>query len=139
MAIQSGGRNRGRRGGFNEINITPLTDVFLVLVIILLITAPLIQNTGLKVELPTSSSGERGEQKTLTVEVGADGRYAVNGVITKTDALMATLQREAKASQQTVVIVNADADAKQKDVVRAYDAARQAGLKKLVVATQQQR
>jgi biopolymer transport protein ExbD len=110
MAVKmGGGRGSRSRGGFTEINITPLTDVFLVLVIILLITAPLIQDSGLKVELPTSKSGDKTEQKNITVGIDAKGQYALQ----------------------------ADANSKQKDVVRVMDAARQAGLKKLVVATQQ--
>ncbi|WP_218081521.1 ExbD/TolR family protein [Anthocerotibacter panamensis] len=137
MAIQAGGRRGGRRGGFNEINITPLTDVFLVLVIILLITAPLIQNSGLKVELPSSSSGDKGETKSLIVGVGADGKFAVNGTVVSPNALLSAIQREAKATSQKVLVVQADGNAKQKDVVKVMDSARQAGLQKLVVATQQ--
>ncbi|WP_287129211.1 biopolymer transporter ExbD [Candidatus Cyanaurora vandensis] len=137
MAIQSGGR-RGRRGGFNEINITPLTDVFLVLVIILLITAPLIQNSSLKVELPSSSSTEKGEQRSLVVTVSADGKYAVNGTIVKGEALVSNIKREARATQQKVLVVNADANSRQKDVIRVMDAARQAGIQKMSLATQRQ-
>jgi len=137
MAIQSGGGRRGRRGGFTEINITPLTDVFLVLVIILLITAPLIQNSGLKVELPSAASSDKGEQKSLTVDIGADGKYAVNGVVVKTEELQGAIQREAKASGQKILVVKADADSRTKDVVRVMDAARQSGIQKIVQATQQ--
>ncbi len=137
MAIQSGSRRRGRRGGFNDINITPLTDVFLVLVIILLITAPLIQNSGLKVELPSATTGDKGEQKSLVIGVGADGKFAVNGTVVKADGLLELVRREAKATNQKVVVIQADANAKQKDVVRVMDSARQAGLQKMVLATQQ--
>ncbi|AGY59989.1 ExbD/TolR family protein [Gloeobacter kilaueensis] len=138
MAIQSAGR-RGRRSraGFNEINITPLTDVFLVLVIILLITAPLIQNSGLKVDLPSSATGDKPEQKkSLLVGVDKDGKFSVNGAVVPEDNLLPTIRREAEVTGQKVLIVQADADARQKNVVKVMDAARQAGLEKLVVATQ---
>jgi biopolymer transport protein ExbD len=138
MAVKvGGGRGSRSRGGFNEINITPLTDVFLVLVIILLITAPLIQDSGLKVELPTSKSGDKTEQKNITVGIDSKGQYALNGAKITAENLLPELEKQAKATGQTVLVVQADANAKQKDVVKVMDAARQAGLKKLVVATQQ--
>jgi biopolymer transport protein ExbD len=139
MAVQGPGVGRGRRNrnGFTEINITPLTDVFLVLVIILLITAPLIQNTGLKVELPSSASGDKADQsKTLTIGVDKKGQFSVNGTIVPEGNLANALVKEAKTVAQKVLIVQADAEATQKNVVKAMDAARQAGLRRIVFATQ---
>ncbi|MBC8120475.1 MAG: biopolymer transporter ExbD [Gemmatimonadaceae bacterium] len=139
MAALGPGARSGRRGrgGFTEINITPLTDVFLVLVIILLITAPLIQNTGLKVELPTSASDDKSDQKkSLIVAIDNQGKFSVNGTVVAENDLLSTLRKEAQTSGQKVLIVQADADARQKNVVKVMDAARQAGLERLVVATQ---
>lgn len=139
MAALGPGARSGRRGrsGFTEINITPLTDVFLVLVIILLITAPLIQNTGLKVELPTSASDDKSDQKkSLVVAIDNQGKFSVNGTVVAENDLLSTLRKEAQTSGQKVLIVQADADARQKNVVKVMDAARQAGLERLVVATQ---
>lgn len=139
MAALGPGARSGRRGrgGFTEINITPLTDVFLVLVIILLITAPLIQNTGLKVELPTSASDDKSDQKkSLVVAIDNQGKFSVNGTVVAENDLLSTLRKEAQISGQKVLIVQADADARQKNVVKVMDAARQAGLERLVVATQ---
>ncbi|MBC7881393.1 MAG: biopolymer transporter ExbD [Anaerolineae bacterium] len=138
MAAQGPGA-RGRRGrsGFTEINITPLTDVFLVLVIILLITAPLIQNTSIKVELPSSASGDKADQtKPLSLAVDKKGQFSVNGTIVPEAKLVETLTREAKTSKQTVLLLQADSEATQKFVVKAMDAARQAGLRKISFATQ---
>ncbi|MBC8122384.1 MAG: biopolymer transporter ExbD [Gemmatimonadaceae bacterium] len=139
MAVQGPGARGGRRGrgGFTEINITPLTDVFLVLVIILLITAPLIQNTGLKVELPTSASDDKSDQKkSLVVAIDSKGKFSINGTVVAEDNLLSALRKEAQISGQKVLVVQADADARQKNVVKVMDAARQAGLERLVVATQ---
>lgn len=138
MAAQGpGARGRRGRGGFTEINITPLTDVFLVLVIILLITAPLIQNTSIKVELPSSASGDKADQtKPLTLAVDKKGQFSVNGTIVPEAKLVESLTREAKASKQTVLLLQADSEATQKFVVKAMDAARQAGLRKISFATQ---
>jgi biopolymer transport protein ExbD len=138
MAAQGPGA-RGRRGrsGFTEINITPLTDVFLVLVIILLITAPLIQNTSIKVEVPSSTSGDKADQtKPLTLAVDKKGQFYVNGTIVPEAKLVEALTREVKASKQTVLLLQADAETTQKFVVKAMDAARQAGLRKISFATQ---
>jgi biopolymer transport protein ExbD len=138
MAAQGPGA-RGRRGrsGFTEINITPLTDVFLVLVIILLITAPLIQNTSIKVEVPSSTSGDKADQtKPLTLAVDKKGQFYVNGTVVPEAKLVEVLTREVKASKQTVLLLQADAETTQKFVVKAMDAARQAGLRKISFATQ---
>lgn len=138
MAAQGpGARGRRNRGGFTEINITPLTDVFLVLVIILLITAPLIQNTSIKVEVPSSNSGDKADQtKPLTLAVDKKGQFYVNGTAVPEAKLVEALTREVKTSKQTVLLLQADAETTQKFVVKAMDAARQAGLRKISFATQ---
>ena len=76
LAAQSGGRGRGRRrrrGALSEINVTPLVDVMLVLLIIFMVSAPLL-TVGVPVDLPKTDAAAMDEQaKPLTVSVQKDG------------------------------------------------------------------
>lgn len=63
----------------SEINITPLTDVMLVLLVIFMVTTPLIMAQSIKVRLPGASAGGQAEVAAATVSIGADGLYSVNG------------------------------------------------------------
>ncbi len=84
MGFSSSSNNR--RHQFNEINITPLTDVFLVLLVIMILVAPLLDDqTSLKVNPPsaTSSSNSKGidKAKSILIEINKDGAIALNGEI----------------------------------------------------------
>ena len=67
------------RETFNEINITPLTDIFLVLLIIMMVIAPLLDQQGLNLTVPENVAEEQVQKDTkiLTVSVSADNRYYV--------------------------------------------------------------
>ena len=69
------------RGEFNEINITPLTDIFLVLLIIMMVIAPLLDQQGLNLTVPENVAEEQVKQDTkiLTVNVTADNKYYIGG------------------------------------------------------------
>jgi biopolymer transport protein TolR len=70
-------RGRGRRGALSEINVTPLVDVMLVLLIIFMISAPLL-TSGVSIDLPKTEAGALQDQaQPVTVSVKADGRFFV--------------------------------------------------------------
>ena len=147
MAFGSSGS--GGRQIFTEINITPLTDVFLVLLIIMILIAPLINQSSLKVEPPVAQHGKAEQQnKTITVEVSKDGIIAVNGVkvsddktqIERIQGLVSdALKREFEklGTKDIPVAVRADEEARQKYVVGVLDAAAGVGVKKLRIVTLQ--
>ena len=146
MAFGSG---HGGRQTFSEINITPLTDVFLVLLIIMILIAPLINQSSLKVEPPIAQHGKAEQQnKTITVEVSKDGLIAVNGIkisddktqIERIQGLVSdALKREFEklGTKDIPVAVRADEEARQKYVVGVLDAAAGVGVKKLRIVTLQ--
>src|SRR6202041_914920 len=92
------GRRRGRRprrGALSEINVTPLVDVMLVLLIIFMVSAPLL-TVGVPLELPkTEASAVQDQQEPLTVSVRADGRIFINDTETPFPSLSPTLRRMA--------------------------------------------
>jgi len=91
-----------RKQVFNEINITPLTDIFLVLLIIMMVVAPLVHQMRADVKPPEIASGTQVEQNRLTVEVTSDGAVYVEGVEASPDNLAETLKdQQAKLESRT--------------------------------------
>ncbi|HOS04362.1 MAG TPA: biopolymer transporter ExbD, partial [Candidatus Hydrogenedentes bacterium] len=72
---------------FGEINITPLTDIFLVLLIIMMVVAPMMLKARQDIRPPSITGGGTLDQKWLTIEVGADGRCYLDGDEVPVDAL----------------------------------------------------
>ncbi len=141
---QNGDEQEGEGGGgiFADINITPLTDIFLVLLIIFMVTTTAIHEAssdkgGFKVNLPKGSKGDVGEvPRDLVVAVLADGRAVIGGKVQSDAELTATFGASAKLNPETVVVVQADAGVPHGRVVDVMEAARNAGLSRLAIATQ---
>jgi biopolymer transport protein ExbD len=133
----------GEDGGgiFAEINITPLTDIFLVLLIIFMVTTTAIAEAGqdkggFKVNLPKGSKGEASDlPKDLSVAILADGRAVVGGKVLDDAALASTFAASARLSAETVVLVQADEGVPHGRVVAVMEQARKAGLSRLAIAT----
>jgi biopolymer transport protein ExbD len=133
--LESGG------GIFSEINITPLTDIFLVLLIIFMVTTTAIAEAGrdeggFQVNLPRGAKGEEaGVARDLTVAILADGRAVVAGQVLEDDALQATFEAARRRTADTVVLFQADEGVPHGRVVQVMGLARQAGLARLAIAT----
>ena len=113
---------------FAEINITPLTDVCLVLLIIFMVTATfLTQPTGLNVELPKASSAQALPAKNVELTVTKDGTLYVDGQAVAQPQLAAALLAKLQATSLKTVVVKADADVPYKHVADAVDAASSLG------------
>ena len=117
------------------INVTPLVDVCLVLVIIFMAVAPMAVTLGIKVleTRPSNAEGKSSVDENVQVKVALDGTITVNG--TKTDGLTfrGVLVDALARSKDKMVIVTADAKNKVGQVVEVLDASKQAGALKLAV------
>lgn len=122
------------RENFNEINITPLTDIFLVLLIIMMVVAPMFQNVDQNIEVPEINSGLSVEEKELIVSITKDGQFYVNKEITSKDSLVQRLTTVKEESGDKSLILRADKLTKNKDVITVIQAAQAAGLEKLTIA-----
>ncbi len=120
---------------FSEINITPLTDIFLVLLIIMMVVAPVLQSNDTPVEIPEINNGVNIEESKISVSVTADGLIYVNGTPTEasklTDALIAVKDPD---NEKQEIIVKADKNVSSSKVLDIMDAAQNAEYKKLIVA-----
>ncbi len=117
-----------------EINITPLTDVFLVLLIIFMVTTSAIQNQGKSIDLPGAEVSDSTPQG-VTVTVTPDGEILVNDEPTSQEALFASLETALKDSREKIVILRGDKKVLLGQAVNILDLAQQAGATGIALAT----
>jgi biopolymer transport protein TolR len=138
MAIQT---SSGNDGIISEINITPLTDVMLVLLIIFMVTATFfVAEPAMQVELPPAVTSElvTKEDGEITVVVKQDGAMTVNDRPTTETGLTNALLEAARSVQaeKKVVVVRGDREAAYGRVIWIMDAARLVGLRNVSLATE---
>lgn len=125
-----------------EINLIPFIDVLLVILIFLMLTTTYSKVSELKINLPTANAqASKSRPAEVVVLVAADGRYMVNQRMLAgrgIETLAANLAQVAGNAKDTVVIINADAQASHQSVINVMDAARRVGLTQLTFATQGQ-
>ena len=121
-----------------EINITPLVDVCLVLVIIFMVTAPMFSEPTLKVDLPSAHTHEGEEKDKITLTLSKDGQYALDSETFATaDALAPRLKEKLGASESKLVILRADKDADYGPLTDLMARAKDAGARSMTIATEQ--
>ena len=132
--------NFGRRREEPEINLIPLIDVLLVILIFLMITTTYSRFTELEINLPTAEADPaRQEPSQVQVAVDAHGQYAVNNAgvrFVDVGQFADALRKAAGNAKDPVVVINADAKASHQSVITVMEAARQAGLVRITFATQ---
>ncbi len=123
----------------NEINMTPLVDVMLVLLIIFIITVPVMKHS-VNVDLPQASSQrEEVKPETIRLSVDASGAYYLNDSPVSEEALPARLQAEAARQPQPDLHIRGDKAVRYERVAQAMAMAQQAGLRKIGFITEPRR
>ncbi len=132
---------RGRNREELEINLIPMIDVLLVILIFLMITTTYSKFSGLEINLPTADAPQNKEQPhEINVVVTAAGEVLVNKAplgARDIGAIAAAMKRVAGSGKEPVVIINADAKTAHQSVIDVMQAAQQAGLSHISFATQQ--
>ncbi len=118
-----------------EINITPLTDVFLVLLIIFMVTSSVIANTGKKVDLPEATQQSQTPPQAVTVTITADGIVQVNDQVVRLEDLRAHLEVALVSSEDKMVILRGDKEVVLGKAVYVLDQAQLAGAEGFALAT----
>jgi biopolymer transport protein TolR len=138
MAMNMPGKRGARRVPMSEINVTPMVDVMLVLLIIFMITAPLLVS-GVPVDLPDSNAGALKQDNTpVQVSVDAAGQTFVDEQPIAGDALAAKLTaiREARAGDEPRVYVRADSTLDYGRVMQVVGEVNAAGFKKVALVSE---
>ncbi|AEV27598.1 MULTISPECIES: ExbD/TolR family protein [Azospira] len=131
---------QGRHREEPEINLIPLIDVLLVIIIFLMLTTTYAKFSGLEINLPTADSSQNPEQpQEVSVAVTASGQVLVNKSPLSTPdvpVIAEALRRAAGSQKDPVIVINADAKATHQSVVDVMQAAQSAGYPRISFATQ---
>ena len=123
-----------KRQTFNDINITPLTDIFLVLLIIMMVIAPILDQQGLSLAVPEYVEQNQidKEAKLLTVTVTEDDKYQIGENEIQVQDLIQTIKDESKEKSDGLLI-QASGNSSHQSVVRLMDTARNAGVQSISI------
>ena len=119
---------------FNEINITPLTDIFLVLLIIMMVLAPTFSSVEQNISVPEINSGMNVENKQVVISVTKEGALFVNETLVTGSQLEEELKALLELSPDKSVVVKADEKTKSSEIMKIMKAAQLSGYEKLTVA-----
>jgi len=131
---------RGRKHEELEMNLVPLIDVLLVIIIFLVVSTTFSRVSELQINLPTAEANAPEEKPlVINVEIDASGRYVINknAVSEPTvNAIAAALQSAMGNKKDPTIIINADASTTHQSVINVMEASRQAGYTHITFATQ---
>ena len=131
---------RGRAREEPDINLIPLIDILIVVLIFLFLTTTYSRFAELQINLPEAAADKSSEKpQMLSVAVDANGNYAINGVTTafgSTQAFSNALREAAKGSKEPVIAISADAKATHQAVINVMESARLAGYNHISFTTQ---
>ncbi|HYQ42715.1 MAG TPA: biopolymer transporter ExbD [Polyangiaceae bacterium] len=126
-------QGRAGRGGIVGINVTPMVDVVLVLLIIMMVSATYIVSQSLKVELPKTASSDETVSKTYVVTVTKEGNYYYNDKPITRDGLAKEFRGALAATKDVNLVITADEDAHHGKVVGVIDLAKVEGITKFAI------
>jgi biopolymer transport protein ExbD len=130
----AGGAGNDDDGMISGINVTPLVDVTLVLLIIFMVTAKIIVSQGMPMDLPKAASGED-VQTIFSVELAANGETRVDSAQVPNDEAVVPLAKEAKKKNDLVrAVIRADTKVEHGRVIHVLDLLKQSGISKIAFA-----
>ena len=119
----------------SDINIVPLVDIILVVLIIFMVTAPALMKPSVKVNLPEAASGEASQPTLLAVTVTPDERILINNQEVDEDGTRRIATEEFERNPEVQAVIAADRDVPYGLVIRVMDWIKSAGVKNLAVTT----
>lgn len=118
------------------INVTPLVDITLVLLIIFMVTAHFVNDTGIKVQLPKAAAAEINPTPALSVTIGKNGEMMLMGQKVDANGLKANMVREVALNPGVRVVVAADETLIYKNVVNILDIIKQSGVTRVALSSE---
>jgi biopolymer transport protein ExbD len=135
--VMQGGR--GARGGIVGINVTPMVDVVLVLLVIMMVSATYIVSQSLKVELPKTASSDDAVSAVSAVTITKEGAFLYNGEPADEAGLVAKLRAAHAGSADVNLVISADQSALHGQVVHVIDLAKIEGISKFAINVERSR
>ncbi len=123
----------------SDINVTPLVDVVLVLLIIFMVTATYIVRASIEVDLPRAAHGGEAVGTLLSVVLTKDGQVFLDGVLRSEEELVARTKEAVSRDSDARVIISADRGALHGAVVRVIDLVRGAGATRFAIHVEKER
>lgn len=117
------------------INITPMVDVMLVLLVIFMLTASVIEDRAIKVELPEAATASASESTVLTLVIDSAGTIYLDGVATDEGRIRAAIQAQRKSTEDIQAVIAADKAVPYGDVVQIIDLVKQEGVHQFALNT----
>ncbi len=126
----------GQLGGSDDdpisaINVVPLVDVILVVLIIFMVTAPLVLKPSIDINLPKAASGDTTPTTPLNITIGRDGSIAFNGKATTLEQVTSFISQVIKSKPDTAAILAADKAVTLEKLTEIIDVIKSAGVKKV--------
>lgn len=130
----AGGAWQDSDDAISSINVVPLVDIILVVLIIFMVTAPMIMKPSINVNLPKAASGDKTAPGGLTITLTTDGRVLLNGEVSDNEKIKLQAQSELQKNPEVQAIISADREVPHGQVVAMIDLVKQIGVKKFAIS-----
>jgi biopolymer transport protein ExbD len=130
MALKIGSEDEA----ISEINVVPLVDIILVVLIIFMVTAPMIMKPSINVNLPKAAAGDKTVPSLLNIVISADGKLNLNGAMADETAVQTKAQEAVAQNPEVQAIISADKETPHGTVVHIIDIVKVAGVKKFAIS-----
>ena len=117
-----------------DINITPFTDVVLVLLVIFMVTTPIILQQGIKIKLPKASAAETESDRSIVITINSSGLIFIDKMTYSLQSLKEELAARIASRADSPVIIKGDKEVKYDTVIQVLDIAKASGAKKFALA-----
>ena len=118
----------------SDINVVPLVDIILVVLIIFMVTAPMFIKPTINVNLPKASSGENSTPSQLSISLSVDGKVYLNGSLAKDEDVRKKAEEQVAKNPEIQAIISADKDVAHGRVVSIIDIVKGTGVKKFAIS-----
>jgi biopolymer transport protein ExbD len=118
----------------SDINVVPLVDIILVVLIIFMVTAPMFMKPTINVNLPKAASGESSQPTQLSITLAADGKVLLNGNLADEAAIAEKSKEQVAKNPEVQAIIAADKDVPHGRVVGIIDIVKTSGVKKFAIS-----
>ncbi|MCM8772676.1 MAG: biopolymer transporter ExbD [Candidatus Omnitrophica bacterium] len=120
-----------------EMNLTPLVDVVLQLIIFFMLSSSLIMQPGIKIKLPAAKTTDIIKEKEIFIDIAENGTIFFNGKVVNFEELEEKFKNEIKTEKQTnvILVIKADKNTKHGIVVKVMDIGRKCGIERIAIGT----